>query len=240
MRSYPVKENHPIGSAVSEILLYKQTDRLRSTLYYRLTFFKILALRIWLAIVFSCSVEFTQSKWNSRPKIFQRIINHCYIILFPLLNFIPVVKNIGANFRIKLCVEKNSPKLAKRQSGCLIVNNNGNVDNKFQPSILNSSRENHIFPIFLQTHWQTDRHTAFQISFAILIKAWDSCACLLSEKNGWKCWLDVKSKIKIIMKNAYINKSVMFSISFLFYSENVKSNHFYYLNFTSQKLTNYV
>ena len=35
MRSYPVKEN-PIGSAVSEILRYKQTDRHRSTLYYRL------------------------------------------------------------------------------------------------------------------------------------------------------------------------------------------------------------
>ena len=42
MRNYPVKEN-PIGSAVSEILCYKQTDKLtdkqtdrhRSTLYYR-------------------------------------------------------------------------------------------------------------------------------------------------------------------------------------------------------------
>ena len=44
MRSYPVKEN-PIGSAVSQILRYKQTDRKterqtdrhRSTLYYRKT-----------------------------------------------------------------------------------------------------------------------------------------------------------------------------------------------------------
>ena len=40
MRSYLVKEN-PIGSAVSEILRYKQpdkqTDRHRSTLYYRLS-----------------------------------------------------------------------------------------------------------------------------------------------------------------------------------------------------------
>ena len=35
MKSYPVKENS-IGSAVSEILRYKQTDRHRSTLYYRL------------------------------------------------------------------------------------------------------------------------------------------------------------------------------------------------------------
>ena len=34
MRSYPVKEN-PIRSAVSEIPRYKQTDRNRSTLYYR-------------------------------------------------------------------------------------------------------------------------------------------------------------------------------------------------------------
>ena len=34
MRSYPVKEN-PIGSAVSEIFRYKQTDRHRPTLYYR-------------------------------------------------------------------------------------------------------------------------------------------------------------------------------------------------------------
>ena len=42
MRNYPVKENL-IGSAVSEILCYKQTDKLtdkqtdrhRSTLYYR-------------------------------------------------------------------------------------------------------------------------------------------------------------------------------------------------------------
>ena len=40
MRSYPVKENL-IGSAVSEILRYKQIDRQanrhRSTLYYRLS-----------------------------------------------------------------------------------------------------------------------------------------------------------------------------------------------------------
>ena len=35
MRSYPVKEN-PIGSTVSEILWYKQTNRHCSTLYYRM------------------------------------------------------------------------------------------------------------------------------------------------------------------------------------------------------------
>ena len=44
MRSYPVMEN-PISSAFSENLRYKQTDRHRSTLYYRyITFFVLLYL----------------------------------------------------------------------------------------------------------------------------------------------------------------------------------------------------
>ena len=44
----------------------------------------------------------------------------------------------------------------------IILYNDGNVDKKFQPFILNSSRENHISPIALRT----DRHSELNSSFA--------------------------------------------------------------------------
>ena len=73
MRSYPVKENH-IGLAVSEILRYKQTvrqtDKHRSTLYYRFKswngfklFFKPLVAAWGVVAIFKKAVEFL-GKWG--------------------------------------------------------------------------------------------------------------------------------------------------------------------------------
>ena len=41
----------------------------------------------------------------------------------------------------------------------IILLNDGNVNKKFQSSILNSSGENHTSLLALQTDYRTDRHT---------------------------------------------------------------------------------
>ena len=63
---------------------------------------------------------------------------------------------------------KNSQKTTKGSPTAMdvlysiILHNDGNVDKKFQPFILNSSREKHISPIALRT----DRHSELNSSFA--------------------------------------------------------------------------
>ena len=41
----------------------------------------------------------------------------------------------------------------------IMLYNDGNVDNKFQSSILNSSGKNHTSLLALQTDYRTDKHT---------------------------------------------------------------------------------